>query len=242
MMRLLVLAFVVAAVIGAACLVSAPFRTRVRIVSRELTEWTPKNIADDPEGFLAFCQDETRSAIQRIMEAKVALHQGRGRVQAQCDRARKHLTIGRPLLADAKALFRKARSEGDWPVRWRGKLRNESWLKEQIVRLQRDVDGQERKHHNSRRAVAKYSGRIRQAEDELARAHALLTRVRQRRDALALHETSESIDEILVSMNASVEALDESADELNGFAPLEQLVQEANTSVSEEDFEAILNR
>lgn len=242
MMRLLVVAFVVAAVIGAACLLSDPFRTKVRSVSRELTEWTPKNIADDPEGFLAFCEDETLNATGRIKAAKIAHHQGRGKAEATRQKALRHLAVGKPLLAEAKTLFRKASAEAAWPVHWCGELRNESWMKAQIIRLQRDLDAQERIRQISLRTVTKYSGRIRQAEDELAKAHTLLTRVRQHRDEFALHEASESVDEIMVSMNASVEALFESADKLNGSIPLEQLVQEASTSSSEEDFEAVMNR
>ena len=110
------LALLVAALLAGAYFFSDVFSSKVDLAVKQFAEWTPENIAKDPEAYLEFCEQKTEAALEKLNAHDIAIQQSQGRIEKSRQEAQQKIDVGSTALKELKGLYLEAEDSGEWPV------------------------------------------------------------------------------------------------------------------------------
>jgi|GEM_PF-1091218 len=220
---------------------SDPARTKMNTAFREMSEWTPENIAKDPINYLNFCEEETNKALDKLKASEISIAQRRGKLAGMKDDAAKKITVGKKALRELKESYRKAEADDSFPVTWHTKSLDKTACRKQIVSLHEEVAGQKMLLGKIDTGVARLDLQQQRVLDQRSKAKAQLTEIQTNREMLKVQEISDDITNQLVDMKGVLQATIATADESSGVATLDDLTASAETSIDEEKFSDIMS-
>ncbi len=217
------------------------FSTKIDQAVEQVARWTPENIANDPKGYLTFCQKQTTQIIKDLKASELATSQNRGKNLSMKEEATRKIEVGKKALADLKVAYRAANENGEWPISWKGQPRDEDWTKRQIVGLHTQVKQQESLVAKCDEGVRRCDAELAKIKDLTAKAHAQLREIEVATQRVKVEELSTDLKDRLVSMRSVLTTLVDSAENVGGDISLEGLADEAETTVDEQEFQAIMS-
>lgn len=222
---------------GVAYYLSDPFSTRVKKAYSQFAEWTPENIAKDPEGYLDFCEQQTKKALEDLKADKVRWAQSRSALESMRDGAAQQVSAGEAALKQLVPAFKAATtSESTEPVQitWRDKKLTKAEASRQIMTLDREVERQKKIRDNAVAGLRKLEVEGNKLADLEDKAKAHLQEIATNRQMLAVNKLTDNIKTQLVNMQAALSATVNAVQTTDGTVSLADLTAEtAATTVDE---------
>lgn len=239
----LAIAVVLVVGLGALYKFSDVFRTKVDNQISQLTEWTPENIADDPVGYLDFCQAETQAAAEALAQQHIGLTQKRGELESRRDDSQQRITLGDQAVADLVALWRAAEASGEWPVEYSGNQFDREELQRQIMSFDSDLKRHEKIVEACDTGLRRIEDRLAVVEESRSEAADTLADIESNRSLLEINELTDGTTEQFASLRDDVALVMQVADTggESNLLSLDDLVAQAEDDVREQEFAAILS-
>ena len=193
------------------------FKTKADSAYRQFSEWTPENIAEDPLGYLDFCEAEAKRAVRKLKATRIEIAANRVSLKDSASEAAKLVRVGEKNIRELLVKHDIAEEGGGWPIEWQGAERDRKYVEAQLAALDRQIRGQEeivKAAGNGLRSLDEQSTRV----DELnAMAREQLSTIQVKRQMLKVQQISDTLREQLVRIGTvvrtTVAAADESASE-----------------------------
>jgi len=230
---------------GAAYMLSDVWRTKAKGAYKQFAEWTPENIAADPQGYLDFAEEKAKGALQDLKAADIRVNQQIGKLKAQKQESQGAIDAGDNALTELVGLYKAANEvgEGAWPIEWKGEERDQKWTQRQIVRLNREVESKKKLMKHVEAGLKKLETQQIRITEHRDRANEQLEQIATNRGILEVQAISDDLKETLVDMNAMLQTTVAVAGESTSDTfSLSDLAAEAETEVTDAELEAILNR
>jgi len=242
----IVVAIIVLVVAGGAAyyFLSDVGKTKMDQAYEQFAKWTPENIAKDPKGYLAFCEAQAKQAKGKLKAAEIRVAQHEAKIKSRLEEANQKINAGQPVLTDLKAAYTTA-AEADppaFPVTYKDKEFDQPALKKQIVSLHREIKGQEELAAACESGLKTLGQQKTKIAEQRVACDEQLRLIDVNRSKLEIQEITDDLKEQLVSMRGVLEtavavSTDTSADTFS----LDQITADADATVDEAEFEAILN-
>ena len=160
------------------------FRTKTDEQIRQLSEWTPENIARDPVNYLNFCETEAEKALEKLKASEIAVAQKKAKLEGMRDDATKEISAGEMALDELKTAFRDASDHDSWPITFLGQDRTEDWTKRQILRFHREVKSQTELRSKVERGIERLNAQSIKIQDQRDRCQEQLATIATNREIL----------------------------------------------------------
>lgn len=236
---------IIAAIIivgGIAFYISDPFNTWTKGKYKELTEWTPQNIADNPVAYLDFVEDKTKQAVQELKGDRVAVEMKRGEFNQMKETAANKVRQGEALLAKLKDTYEQTSGSPTATVVWEGQNRDVNWLKTQIMTIYKQTETQKNVLSRVEGGLKTLDAQVVKIDKAQGEATAQLAEIAANRELLKVQQLTQGLQDRLVAMKGAVQGVmavaGESADSLS----LDRLATESSASVDEAEFEKIMGK
>ena len=222
---------------------SDTFRTRANETYRQLSEWTPENIAEDPINYLNFAEEETRGVLDTLKASEIAIAQKRSKLEVLGNDAAQKVAVGTKALAELKAMFKIAELDGNWPVEWSGVARDRDWTKRQIVTLYRQLEGQQELIRKTEQGGEHLQVQLTKIFEARAQCEEQIARISTHREMLKVEAITDQLTEQLVEMKSVISTTIAStlATDSGNLLSLDDLAAASQDAVDDSEFEAILN-
>ncbi len=218
------------------------FRTKVDSTARELTYWTPDNIAKDPVNYLNFVEKKTKDALTDLKANKISIAQSRGKLQEMQNVSNRKITNGGKALDELKPAYTQAEATNAFPVQWNGRAFNREEIRAQIVSFHRQIErenGLLTKVTNGLKQLDVQDAKVREAE---ASAQEQLAEVSTNRELLKVQALTDDLQARLVSMRGALQATVATVSESSSIVTLDQLEAETAATVDDAEFQAIMDQ
>jgi hypothetical protein len=227
-------------VIGAVAYVASdPFRSKVDRQLEQATSWTPENIQSDPEGYLFFARGEVDEAKRKLEAGLISTAQRLNRTsQLLIDRTAEADATG-ALLQDLRAAYLEARSSNLWPAQVRDRMFSQQDLKAKIIEADELYESADTMKSRLLAATKKIQAREKDIRRELSE---LASTARKLDSDFEMIKTTRVLDE-LAEITIDLAAISAASTVLSA-KPVDdsiaEMINEAKSSVSDDDFERIL--
>lgn len=227
---------------GVLYFVSDTFRTRADRAYRQLSEWTPENIAADPIGYLDFVERRGHEVLGELKASEIAIAQKRAKLEEMQGTIGTRDTAGDAALVELKETYRRAEETGSWPVTWSGAPRDRDWMRRQIVALHHELTTERQLAGKVEGALAQLAVQRRRVEEARARCQEQLAQVGAHREMLRVDALSAELTERLIEMKSVLAATSITADfvDADALLSLEDLTAAEATTIDDREFESIL--
>lgn len=216
------------------------FRTRANSAMRDMTEWTPENIAKNPVLYLDFVEEKTQAAASSLKASKVAVQMSRGKLQTTREDARNAVDVGAKAKSELIAAYKAADAANTWPVTWRDQSFTKDQLKTQIMTLDGQVTTKQNLLNKAESGIKTLDAQDAKIYEAEAKAKTQLEEIRVNRDMLKVQTLTDELKNKLVDMKSAVAATINTANESQSVKTLDQLTAEAATTVDNSAFEKVL--
>ncbi|MEM8883857.1 MAG: hypothetical protein AAGD14_07310 [Planctomycetota bacterium] len=220
---------------------SDPFRTKTNEAFKQMSEWTPENIAKDPINYLNFCEEQTNLALEKLKTSEISIAQKRGQLVEMRSEADGKIKVGDKALAELKAAYTAAAAAAAFPVTWSGKEYDKESCQKQIIGLDRQVKSQRSLHVKIDGSIKKLDIQKQRVIDQRAEARKQLTEIQSQREVLKVQQITDDLTTQLVDMKSVLQTVIATADESSDMKTLDDLAAESASSVDQEEFDAIMN-
>lgn len=240
-MRIVIFLVVIAvAVVGVLYFTSDVYRTKIRSAADQYAHWTPENIAKDPESYLSFCEEQANKALLDLKASEISIAQNRGRLSAMQEDAGTKITVGEKALVELKSLFTKTEAEKSWPAEWQGQKRDSDYVKQQIVSLYKQVEGQKNLKVKITDAIKKLDAQVTRVQTARGQTQEQLAEVKTSREMLKVQKLTDDLTTRLVSIKSVLQATISTVNESSAPVTLDQLAAQAGTAVDTAEFDKIM--
>jgi chromosome segregation ATPase len=165
--------------VGAVLFFASPwFRTNVKVAVKEVTEWTPERIAEHPDLYLKWAQDELDGTERKLKGRLVELQQHRTKLTRECELAATTHDRCVSQLQKLKAAYQQATQSEIWPVAYQGEPLSEEQLKQLILEADDHIQRFNADQPLRTKALQKITAQRQTCEQSL-------TQIRDRREELA---------------------------------------------------------
>ena len=188
---------------------------RIAEAPKQAREWTPENIAADPEGYLAFAEAETEQELRDLASREASLRQVRNTVQAMLDEAGQQIELGSQVLEELKTCYKHADTAGGFPVMWRGENRSEPWLKQNIVSLHPLVESKRQLRSKLEQGLRTVGIQADGIVAERGRAQQALALIKANRELLKADRVSRDMTTKMQSIAATIQAFGQESDRID---------------------------
>jgi len=218
------------------------FRSKIDRQITELTEWTTDNIAEDPLGYLQFCENETKDAKEGLISQERALDRKRTELLARRDQAQARIDAGDPALDQLVELYQGAQTSGEWPVQFNGSDLDEATVREQIIATNDQLISERGVLEACDARMGEIDGMLATVRESKRDADRTLQQIATNRDIIEIDELSEGTVEEFASLGRDVESVMtvRNAGTSPELFSLDDLVAEAEADVRDQEFESIL--
>jgi chromosome segregation ATPase len=223
--------------------ISDPFHSRVRASYDQLTKWTPENIAANPGGYLDFCEQKTKDAIQALKADEIAVAQNRAKLEGMRDDAKNQVENGEKALQELVPAYRAAGdSASAFPIKWRNHDLDKDAAKRQIASLDRQTETQRTLMLKIEAGLKKLEAQVGKIDEAKGKANEQLAEIATNRQLLNVNKLTDDLKERLVSMKGAIQATVNAASDNTGTVSLAELTAESHTNVDDSAIEKALNK
>src|SRR5262245_24649976 len=92
------------------------FRTKANAAYKQFAEWTPENSAKDPLNYLNFCEEQTKSALEKCKASEVAIRMKKGQIEEMHKTAVSKNSLGNKALGELKTAYKAADESKQFPL------------------------------------------------------------------------------------------------------------------------------
>lgn len=223
--------------------ISDPFQTRAKQAYKDLSEWTPENIAKDPVMYLNFCEEQTKETLQKLKASEISIAQKLAKLQDMKAKSDGKIQAGTKALGELKAAYLAAKESDTWPVTWRTKSLSEAETKKQIVTFHGQVESEKKIQSTAEKGINKLKIQEAKIDETRTACQEQLTQIDTNREMLEVQSITEDLTEQLVSMKGVLESsviATISSDDEAGTLSLDDLTSDAAASVDDSAFDAIM--
>lgn len=219
---------------------SKPIQTKVDMQVDEATQWTPRQIAKDPEGYLFYNEQRAEEAITKLGSALVATSQLTEKMialQIQAASSRDSLT---PVLNRLREAYKAARAEDSWPTVVDGRPFGDAELRKSIVDAHSRLKDQEAQVAFATQQIDDLKARSTRIRSQLSEVKQLKLKVRSDLELVRANGVTDGIEAIQVDISAfqRVGSLIAGTDASD---PVSQMLKDQAALASDADFESILS-
>lgn len=220
--------------------VSDPFKTKVDVKMEQATKWTPENIHKDPAGYMAFAVGQADKTVEALSARRIGLSQQKSNNEKMLQKASKDLDTAKKLFDQFRTAYKEASSANSWPKEVAGTQYQEADLKKQIMSLKGKVDSLEQQTTQLGNIQKTIGAHLDQLDQKLTDTKTTKTDLTQKLEIVKANKAIENID----SLKADVDGLAGVADfltQMEKTPSVDQLIQQQQSTVSDADFNNILN-
>lgn len=227
---------VVLVALGALYLFSDVFKSGVNEQVNQIKNWTPENIANNPKGYLDFCQQQTEAALKGLKADEIRLAQTKGRLEQMRDDAAKQVSAGEKVLKEIVPQYVAQKDSAEVKVTWGEKTLNKDQARKQISQLDRDVERQKSLKAKAEGGLRKLETEQSKLDDLRSKAKEQLAEIDYNRQLLAANKLSEDLKTRLVNMQAAVNAtVSAAASTSDGTKSLSEITAESGGAAAVDD-------
>lgn len=238
----IVIGLVVAVLVvgGVIYFLSAPSRQSMKDSYTQFADWTPENIAANPVGYLNFAEEQTRDAMQKLKASEISIAQKRGSLENMKADADKAITVGTQAMDELKASYKIAEAGSSFPVSFHGKTLDQASCKQQIVNLHKEVAQKQSLETKIADGMRKLDVQTIKVSEQRAACQQQLAEIATNREMLKVQEISDDLAGQLASMKGVVQSTVAVVSGESNTVSLEQLSNDAASTVSDEQFDEIM--
>lgn len=232
---------VIALIIGALFyFVSDPFKTKVDTQLEQATKWTPENIHKDPSGYLSWAVSQADDTVEALSARRIGLTQQKSNTERMLQKASKDLASAKKLFDQFRDAYKEAGGANTWPKEVAGTQYQEAELKKQIISLKSKADSLQQQVAHLSSIQQTIRTHLDQLDQKLTDSKTTRTDLAQRLEIVKANKAIEDIN----SLKSDVDGLAGVADFLaqtENVPSVDQLIQEEQSTISDADFNNILN-
>ena len=217
-------------------------RTRITEAGKQYAQWTPENIAKDPENYLSFCEQECNAALLKLKASEIEIAQNRGSLESMAAAAKNKVTAGAKGLTELKAAYKQAETEAKFPFTWNGKSYAQDAAKRDIVSLFRQVEAQKSVAAKAEAGVQRLDGQVARIQEGRAKAQEQLQEIATSRSLLKVNKITEDLTRRLTSIGAAVQSTVGIATDSSAPVSIDQLADQQATVVDDGEFSKIMGQ
>ena len=217
-------------------------RTRITEAGKQYAQWTPENIAKDPENYLSFCEQECNAALLKLKASEIEIAQNRGSLESMAAAAKNKVAAGAKGLTELKAAYKQAETEAKFPFTWNGKSYAQDAAKRDIVSLFRQVEAQKSVAAKAEAGVQRLDGQVARIQEGRAKAQEQLQEIATSRSLLKVNKITEDLTRRLTSIGAAVQSTVGIATDSSAPVSIDQLADQQATVVDDGEFSKIMGQ
>lgn len=217
-------------------------RTRITEAGKQYAQWTPENIAKDPENYLSFCEQECNAALLKLKASEIEIAQNRGSLESMAAAAKNKVAAGAKGLTELKAAYKQAETEAKFPFSWNGKSYAQDAAKRDIVSLFRQVEAQKSVAAKAEAGVQRLDGQVARIQEGRAKAQEQLQEIATSRSLLKVNKITEDLTRRLTSIGAAVQSTVGIATDSSAPVSIDQLADQQATVVDDGEFSKIMGQ
>jgi hypothetical protein len=226
--------------IGIYYVASAPFKTKVNEAISQTMQWTPENIAKQPQDYIRWAIAESETVLESTKAREVAIAQLEGRWKARAGELEEASNVGQKALDELKQLYRDAEASGDWAVTWRGRtVESENDLKRQIIALHNEVGQNDALQGQYEEGVQRLLNMKEKVKEVRFKAQETIKNLQYALEEAKLDAADMTIDQDLVAVNETLTVLRRENTEI-GTVDLDTLVREEEATIDDAAFAEIM--
>jgi hypothetical protein len=243
------LVVVVALVVGGLYAFTDVFRAKMQGAWKNFAEWTPDNIAKDPQGYLTFCEEKTKAALQKLEGSRIGIAQAKDRYESKREDAKKILDTGTKALDGLKTAYRKAEEANSWPMKWEllkddVRTLDREQARKQIVAFDKQVRAKTTTIQGYNKTLTQLeiqSGKVQEAKDK---AKEQLDAIASSREELKAKAITDDLKKQLVDMKSILQTgvVGIAESEEKSLMSIEDVAAKTESTVSDEDFSKIMGK
>ena len=232
---------------GAVVYESDYLRTLFSARQRELTDWTPDNIAKHPTEYLDFCEQKVRGALDKVKSSRVSIAQARAKVTDMRDDAANKAAVGQTVLRELKDLYGATAKTNAWPVTYKRQPVDEAWVRHNVEQLHAQVGAKQRLAGKCDDALARLQAQADRLPDVESKANQQLAEIQSSREMLKIDGVTDGLKAQMAEMRGLVTDVSDSAAstgkpdnlDVNTLAAA-SATPAGGSAASDRDFQAIL--
>lgn len=217
-------------------------RTRIKEAGKQYAQWTPENIAKDPENYLNFCEQQCNDALLKLKASEIEIAQNRGSLESMTAAAKNKVAAGTKGLDELKAAYKAAEAGQAFPFTWNGKSYTQDAGKRDIVSLFRQVEAQKGVASKAEAGVQKLDGQVARIQEGRAKAQEQLQEIATSRSMLKVNKITEDLTKRLTSIGAAVQSTVGIATDASAPVSIDQLAAQQATVVDDGEFAKIMGK
>ena len=219
------------------------FRTKTDATIRDMTEWTPENIAADPVNYLNFAEKQTQSTLQKLKANEISVNQQMAKLKSMQSEHQETIELGDKALNEVKTLYRDASAKQSWPVKFREKELDETMTKRQILNLAGQIDGKKKVLKTIATGIKKLEAQRSKISDARNQCQQQLAQIQTNRSMLEVQSITDDLKKQLVEMKGVLVSTTAVASaDSDDLVSLDQLADDSAGSVDEAKFDEIMKR
>lgn len=231
---------VAALVLGGLYFFSDVFKTKADRTFKNLTEWTPENIAADPLSYLDFCEAKATEAMKKLKASEIEVKGNLGDLKTKQAESATAIETGDKALTDLKSQYNGAEQSQTWPLKWQGKEFDQAQAKKQIVSLHKSLEGKKRLLDTLNGGIKKLENQIEQIKDAKFKCDEQLASIATNRDMLKVKSITDDLKKQLVDMRSVLSVVVDTADDKDSLVSLDELTKDPGLNVSDTEFDKIM--
>ena len=217
-------------------------RTKMNAAARQFAEWTPENIAKDPQNYLNFCEEEANKAMLSLKASQISVAENEAGLANMKSDANAKIAAGEKALGELKAKYTEAEAAAAWPVTWNGRPFARDAARLQIVQLSKEVE-------SKRGVLAKVEGGLKKLEVQKAKimeakanTEQQLSEIKTGRETLKVDQLTKDLADQFAKIGGALQATIGSVTQDSGTFSLDELADQAIGTVDDAEFDAIMGK
>lgn len=211
----------------------------------QFANWTPENIAKNPQLYLKFCESETNKAIEKMKASKISLQRKKAGIAKPLEDCSAKALVGKKSLDQLKTLYREAAGDGGsgFPVKWLNKEMSEDVVKKQILRTAGEVQSQEKLRAMYEKAIAQLSKAERDLEQQQEKAKEQLANISVSMETLKIQDISNELAGQLADMGGMLAGIvDFETEDPDQLVSLDDISSVSESVVDDSKFDEIMGK
>jgi hypothetical protein len=217
-------------------------RTRMNAAATQFSEWTPENIAKDPENYLNFCESEAQKALLTLKASEISVAQNEAGLNSMLADAKGKITLGEKALAELKAKYTETEAAAAWPITWNGRSFDRDAARLQIVRLNKEVESKHGVQYKVEMGLKKLDAQKNKIMEARATTEQQISEIKTGRETLKVEKLTQELAGQLASIGGALQATIGSVTQDTGTFNIDQLADQAVGTVDDAEFDAIMGK
>jgi hypothetical protein len=219
------------------------FRTKANAKYKDFSQWTPENIAKDPVNYLNFCEEQTKTAIEKLKASEIAIAQKKGKIEEMRSDADQKITLGNKALDDLKVSYTAADKDNSFPLKWQNAELDKDAAKRQVLKLAGEIKSKTELLKRLDAAVLQLGAQANKVSEARDKAKDQLAKIDTDREMLKVQQITDELKDNLVAMKGAIEtSVVGVASAETGSMSLEDLAVKSDTAVDEKEFNKIMGK